>query len=135
VLGGRVIIQTYSPDDYAIQAASQHDYRAFYEHEIAWRREHWYPPISRLARLLYESTSARAAEEQPRRLKALLIQRIRRLGLADVKLIGPAPAYFARERGRWRWHILVLARDPATLLAGIRLPLGWRIDVDPASLL
>ncbi len=135
VLGGRVIIQTYSPDDYAIQAASQHDYRAFYEHEIAWRREHWYPPISRLARLLYESTSARAAEEQPRRLKALLIQRIRRLGLADVKLIGPAPAYFARERGRWRWHILVLARDPAALLAGIRLPLGWRIDVDPASLL
>jgi len=135
ILGGRVIVQSYSPDDYAIQAASRHDYDAFYSREIAWRREQWYPPISRLARLVYESTSARAAEEQPRRLHALLAQRIRRLGLPDVKLVGPAPAFFARERGRWRWHILVLARDPAELLAPIRLPLGWRLDIDPVSLL
>lgn len=135
VLGGQVIIQTYTPDHYAIQAASRHDYEGFYQQEIAWRRERWYPPISRMARLLFESTSSRAAEEQPRRLHALLTQRIRRLGLSDVDLIGPAPAFFARERGRWRWHILVLARDPAELLAGIRLPLGWRVDVDPVSML
>jgi len=135
VLGGQVIIQTYTPDHYAIQAASRHDYDGFYRQEIAWRRQRWYPPISRIARLLYESTSALAAEEQPRRLHALLTQRIRRLGLADVDLIGPAPAFFARERGRWRWHILVRARDPAELLAGIRLPRGWRLDVDPISML
>jgi primosomal protein N' (replication factor Y) (superfamily II helicase) len=135
VLGGEVIIQTYTPDHYAIQAASRHDYDAFYRREICWRREQWYPPISRIARLLYETTSARAAQEQPRRLHALLAHRVRRLGLPDVDLIGPAPAFFARERGRWRWHILVRARDPAELLAGIRLPLGWRLDVDPVSLL
>ena len=135
VLGGEVIIQTYTPEHYAIQAASRHDYNAFYQREIRWRREHWYPPISRVVRLLYQSTNARAAQEQPRRLHALLTQRIRRLGLADVDVIGPAPAFFARERGRWRWHILVRARHPAELLAGIRLPLGWRLDVDPVSLL
>ncbi|MGC9359083.1 MAG: primosomal protein N' [Anaerolineae bacterium] len=135
VLGGEVIIQTYTPDHYAIRAASRHDYDGFYRQEIRWRRERWYPPISRMARLLYESTSARAAQEQPRRLHALLTHRIRRLGLADVDLIGPAPAFFARERGRWRRHLLIRARDPAELLAGIRLPLGWRLDVDPVSLL
>ena len=51
--GGRVIIQTYQPEHYAIQAAAQHDYDAFYEREMTFRREHGYPPMRRLARLVY----------------------------------------------------------------------------------
>ncbi|MBP7964172.1 MAG: primosomal protein N', partial [Caldilineaceae bacterium] len=51
--GGRVVIQTYRPDHYAIQAAAQHDFHAFYQREIAFRREHRYPPIRRLAKLVY----------------------------------------------------------------------------------
>src|SRR6185503_15288877 len=38
VLGGRAIVQTYVPDHYAIRAAAAHDYRGFYEHEMAFRR-------------------------------------------------------------------------------------------------
>ncbi|MGE5263055.1 MAG: primosomal protein N', partial [Acidobacteriota bacterium] len=52
ILGGKVILQTYAPEHYAIQAASHHDYAAFYEREIAFRREQGYPPFNRLIRLL-----------------------------------------------------------------------------------
>ena len=48
--GGRVVVQTYSPDHYAIQAAAQHDYVAFYKREMHFRHEHNYPPVRRLAR-------------------------------------------------------------------------------------
>ncbi|HEX7592633.1 MAG TPA: primosomal protein N', partial [Anaerolineae bacterium] len=48
ILGGKVIVQTYNPEHYAIVAASTHDYGAFYAREIAFRREQNYPPFSRL---------------------------------------------------------------------------------------
>jgi primosomal protein N' (replication factor Y) len=51
--GGRVVIQTYRPDHYAIQAAAQHDYKGFYQREIHFRQEHGYPPVQRFARLVY----------------------------------------------------------------------------------
>jgi primosomal protein N' (replication factor Y) len=43
--GGRVVIQTYRPDHYAIRAAAQHDYKGFYQREIRFRQEHGYPPV------------------------------------------------------------------------------------------
>ena len=52
-LGGQVIIQTYSPEHYAIQAAAGHDYTLFYKREIEYRRQLRNPPFSRLARLTY----------------------------------------------------------------------------------
>jgi len=57
------------------------------------------------------------------------------LGLPEIGLIGPAPAFFARLRGQYRWQVIVRGNDPAVLLRDVRLPLGWRVDVDPVSLL
>ncbi|MFH1085835.1 MAG: primosomal protein N' [Chloroflexota bacterium] len=135
ILGGRVIIQTYAPQHPAIVAASQHDYNGFYAREIAFRREHWYPPLSRLIHLVYVQASATRAREEALALHAALAQRMARMGLPEVDLIGPAPAFFARVRGESRWHIIVRGADPHALLRGLDLPLGWRIDVDPVSLL
>jgi primosomal protein N' (replication factor Y) len=132
-LGGRVIVQTYTPEHPAIQAASRHDYAAFYEAEMAFRRAHWYPPLSRLVRLVYLHATARRAQSETARLTDILAQRIQRLGLAEVDLIGPAPCFFARERGKWRWQLLVRGREPQELLRDVHLPLGWRVDVDPQS--
>jgi len=56
-LGGQVVIQTYSPDHYAIQAAAKHDYSFFYEQEISYRRQLQHPPFSHLARLIYSHTN------------------------------------------------------------------------------
>ncbi len=135
VLGGKVILQTYMPDHPAVQAASHHDYAAFYAQEIAFRRQHWYPPLSRLALLLYTHSNADKAREEASRLHRLLLQRITQLGLPEIGLIGPAPAFFARLRGQYRWQVIVRGNDPAVLLRDVRLPLGWRVDVDPVSLL
>ena len=63
--GGRVVVQTYRPEHYAIQAAARHDYEGFYRREIQFRQEHGYPPIRRLAKLVYwdkkEDKARRAA--------------------------------------------------------------------------
>ena len=45
------------------------------------------------------------------------------------------PARFARFRGFYRWQILLRAPNPATVLTGLDYPFGWRVDVDPISIL
>jgi primosomal protein N' (replication factor Y) len=66
-----------------------------------------------------------------------LTERIAQKGLPAIDLIGPAPAFFHRVRGEYRFQILVRgdAERPHALLENIALPLGWRVDVDPVSLL
>jgi primosomal protein N' (replication factor Y) len=135
ILGGTVVLQTYAPHHPAVQAASRHDYDAFYQGEMAFRRAHRYPPISRLVRLMCLRSANEAAQHEAEALHRMLTLKIARQGLADIDLIGPAPAFFARVRGRYRWQIVVRGRDPAALLRDLRLPVGWRIDVDPVSLL
>ena len=135
VLGGQVIIQTYTPEHYCIQAASRHDYQGFYRQELDFRRRQGYPPFRRLAQLVYTHPDAARCEEEAGRLYRLLRNRIARWGLPDVDLIGPAPCFHRRLRGKYRWQIVVRAPDPHALLAGMALPLGWRVDIDPVSLL
>lgn len=65
---GRVIIQTYKPEDPVIQLAARQDYRAFFEQEFARRRISLYPPFTALARVLVEAGEERAAEETAGRL-------------------------------------------------------------------
>ncbi len=94
LLGGRVIIQTYQPDHYAIQAAAQHDFTAFYLHEIRFRTQHALPPFRRLAKLVLVDPVDQRAEHGARGLaKALEIHR-RELGLTTTELVGPVPPIF-----------------------------------------
>jgi primosomal protein N' (replication factor Y) len=132
---GRVIIQTYTPDHYAIRAAARHDYETLARAELRVRREAGYPPFGRLTRLVYSHTNERYVEEEARRLAAELRAARERLGLPGVDVIGPAPAFHARVRGRWRWGLTLRAPDPAELLAAVTLRRGWTVDVDPVSLL
>jgi primosomal protein N' (replication factor Y) len=123
-----------------VQAAAAQEYAPFYEQEVALRREHLYPPFSRLARLLFEHTNEAYAEKQAQELARGLRERLRRQGLGEVDVIGPAPAYVARLRGRWRWHLVLrvpytVAVELPGLLASLALPSGWRVDVDPMSVL
>jgi primosomal protein N' (replication factor Y) len=135
ILGGKVILQTYAPDHPILQTVSHHDYDTFYAREIAFRRERWYPPLSRLIQLIYSASNAAAAEREAQAVHRQLTLRIARLGLVEVDLIGPAPAFFARLRGKYRWQLVVRGSDPNALLREWPLPLGWQADVDPVSLL
>ena len=133
--GGRVIFQSYTPQHYALQAAAEHDYHAFYEREMIFRREQQYPPVSRLARLIYWHKKLATAEEQSNRMMQHLQLRAEQLGVwgEGVDLLGPAPAPYPRFRNYFRWQIIIRAADPSAFLQGIDIPFGWRIDIDPVS--
>ncbi|MBE0480366.1 MAG: primosomal protein N' [Dehalococcoidia bacterium] len=132
---GRVVIQTYTPGHYAITAAAQHDYPAFYEKEITFRQQQGDPPFRRLASLIYAHTGESQCGKEVERVFELLGQRRNERGLADTDLIGPCPAFARRLRGRYRWQIIVRSPEPLQLLADLSLPSGWSLDIDPVSLL
>ncbi len=133
--GGRVIIQTYNPQNYALVAASNHDYQAFYEQELSFRRTRGYPPFSRLVRLVYSHTNNQACEREAFRLLGVLKAEMEEKGHRGIYVVGPAPCYFSRVRGRYRWHLVLRGREPRDLVESLPLPPGWTLDVDPVSLL
>ena len=130
---GRVIVQTYEPENQAIQAAAAQDYRQFYLEETQFRRQLRYPPYSRMARLTCARTSRRDVQEAAGQLARLLRAEIRSRGMMNTRVIGPAPAPWERLRGRYRWQITIIADDPTELLETVALPPGWTVDVDPMS--
>ncbi len=132
---GRAIIQTYMPEHYAVRAAAAQDYALFFEEEMRYRQRLGYPPFARLVRLEYRALN----ETEARRAAEALAQHLRvRLREADARathIVGPAPCFFARVAGWYRWHILLRGPDPTRWLRDLRLPPGWRVQVDPVSLL
>ncbi len=132
--GGQVIIQTYCPGHYAIKAAAHHDYAAFYNQEISYRRQLQNPPFKQLALLTHVHTNDHACQKETERVKKLLITERDARGIADIALIGPAPAFIQRRRGRYRWQLILRGADIAAFLAPVPLPQGWTVDIDPASL-
>jgi primosomal protein N' (replication factor Y) len=135
LLGGRVVLQTYNPDHYAVVAAAAHDYTGFSAQEMAFRREQGYPPYRRLAKLVYEDTSRSRARAEAQALARSLRDTLAQWDLPATDLIGPAPPFFARLRGRYRWQLLLRHANPAQILRTIQIPPGWRVDVDPVSVL
>jgi primosomal protein N' (replication factor Y) len=135
--GGRVVIQSYTPDHYVIQAAAQHDYIGFYQREVGYREEYGYPPLRRMARLVYWDKKLDKAKAAAEEMTAMVRARLQELGLGpnDARLIGPAPAFFARFRSYYRWQLLLITDDPALVLRQLTIPFGWRVDVDPVSVL
>jgi primosomal protein N' (replication factor Y) len=130
---GRVIIQTYQPDHYAVDAASGYDYEGFAAAELKSRRANAYPPYARLVRMLFSHPNPRFAREEAMRTALALELRRQEFG-SDAVILGPSPAYVPKVRGRWRWQLILRGRDPASVVRDFVLPQGWAIDVDPASL-
>lgn len=131
---GKVIIQTYSPDNYAIQAVAKHDYLGFYKYEINYRRQYNYPPFSQLIRLVYSHTNNELCQQELKRLSQSLISKIQTMEENKLSLIGPVPAFIHRVRGKYRWQLIIRGYNPASLLSGIILAAGWTIDVDPVGI-
>ncbi|MBN1643231.1 MAG: primosomal protein N' [Dehalococcoidales bacterium] len=132
--GGQVFIQTYNPGHYAVQTAAKHDYVAFYKQEIEFRRQLREPPFTQLACLTYthknDNRCREEAEKTAKRIMALKESR----GASGMSLVGPAPAFIHRLRGRYRWQIILRGSDLSSFLAGCPFPQGWTIDIDPVGL-
>lgn len=138
---GLVVVQTFNPEHYSIMAAAAHDYRAFYDAEIAARREMGYPPARRMARILVrgedESATAKAAGKIRRACTGT-----EPVARGAVEVIGPAPAPIQRIAGKYRWHLLLFSSDADAIravaaagcqprLAGVTIS----VDMDPSSIL
>lgn len=132
--GGQVILQTFQPQHYAIQAAAGHNFEAFYVRELAYRQEMNYPPFCRLLRLEFQHADWDTAQRAAEHMADSLQQRIEAGERRATELIGPAPCFFSRVNGQYRWQVVVRSPNPVTLLRGVDLQ-GWRIGIDPLSLL
>jgi primosomal protein N' (replication factor Y) len=133
LLGGHVILQTYQPDHYAIDAASNHNYSNFFKQEIQHREALRYPPFWRLVRLLYRDHSLSRAEEQANQIAKMISEQIAK-GDGRADLIGPVPCFFHKRSGEFRWQVIIRAAAPVKYIPE-SLPEGWTVDVDPVSLL
>lgn len=111
---GRVIVQSFAPDHYAVRHVARHDYASFFAEEIEFRRALNYPPFSRLVLLRVEGPKLSEVEARAAALAATLRARARG-GKGSVEILGPAPPAIERLRGRYRRQILLKARELATL--------------------
>jgi len=131
---GRVIIQTFNPQPFSIDAASRHDYHEFYAAEIEVRRRYGYPPFRRFVKFTYSHENRYRAQNEALLLRERLDEWIERLGLADTDVVGPAPAVMERMRDKYRWQMIARGPDLHPLLRVIETP-GWEVDIDPVSTL
>jgi len=132
--GGLVVLQTFTPEHYAIQAAALHDVNGFYKEELTQRKRLGYPPYSQLVRLEYRHYDPAKAEKEARALAVKLQGRLKADGRNLTTLIGPAPCFFNKLDGRFRWQIVLRGANLEPLVGG-RLAPDWRVETEPVSLL
>jgi primosomal protein N' (replication factor Y) len=141
--GGRVLVQTFSPDAAAIVAAVRHDLRAFAAKELPHREELGYPPFAAMIRLVVAGRSSDAARALADEIAQRLHDRAADTSSA-MRILGPAPAPMARLRGSFRFQIQLQSARAELLreavraaTAGLKAPegAGWIIDVDPLDMM
>jgi primosomal protein N' (replication factor Y) len=107
---GKVIIQTFNPQHYALRHAQNHDYKSFYTEEIDFRKALQYPPFGRIINLRLSSIMKDALIEEANLLGKLAKKLSARHGnIAEI--IGPAESPLAKIRGRFRFQMLIKGQD------------------------
>lgn len=142
---GRVVVQTFTPEHPAIQAASRHDYIKFAKQELINRQRFNYPPFGSVGRIIIRGPDERLTESVAESL-------VKRLEAAranfdtKVRILGPAPPPITRLRGKYRFHILLQSVNPSALGETIRrgtdqfrVPdksdIQFVVDIDPLDML
>ncbi|EKU71363.1 primosomal protein N' [Selenomonas sp. F0473] len=134
---GEVVVQTYNPEHYAVRCAMRQDYRAFYEREIVLRRELFYPPFSRLVKLLFHAPRRDEAWETAENFASACR---RQFGAAKGRaVIGPSPALIEKERSAYRFIVLIKTDELAPVREFLRekelhLRNDVAIDIDPMAI-
>lgn len=105
---GKVIIQSYNPQNYAIVASSTHNYEAFYQNELLLREQIHYPPFSHLIQLSISSTDEAAVVEAAKKTAEYFIAEAGDSAEDDV--MGPQPAPIYKINGKYRYQIVIKCR-------------------------
>ena len=142
--GGRVLVQTFTPEHPAIQAAVRHDYQRFADEELPLREALGYPPYTSMIRLIVRGPHEQATRSLCRSSGASCSNTELCDRQAKARMLGPAPAPFAKLRGKFRFHMLVQCPDGEILRQAARKLLDktktpeeiqWIVDVDPLDML
>ena len=139
---GKVILQTFFPDHYAIQFAQQHDYEGFYEKEVRYRRWMHYPPFSALANVLVRSDKL----DQTLKWTGELGRWFESTRNEGVRVLGPSVAPIMRLKRDYRYHFIVKASGREKLNAALKRMVAFAdsakiprtnllVDVDALALL
>lgn len=144
---GRVVLQSFHPDNYALLFARRQDYHGFFEREIEFRRLMGYPPFTKLVQILISDADSAKASRTADKIADVLREKARGMEeRARPRVLGPAPAPLEKLRGKYRFQILMkwpldsdhapLLEDCFEYLARHRVSAeGVHVDVDPLSLL
>lgn len=115
---GRVIVQTFNPEHYALVLAADHNYSAFYDKEIIERKKLSYPPFSRLARILLRGFSQQIIESYAQAITRKIESKFKELG-AHIRVLGPASPPIEKIKNKFRIHVIVLCEDSKALKEAI----------------
>lgn len=136
---GRVIVQTFFPDHFAVRCAASGDFREFSRRELGFRKTLGYPPYGRLAKVLIQGPDQDAVAQEAARIAEVLRER------PGARILGPVPAPIARIQGKHRHQILLKGSSIGALHAllvhleerapGRRSGVERIVDVDPQSVL
>lgn len=129
-----VILQTYRPENLAIDAVKMHDYEKFFRKEILERKKFHYPPYSQLAKLTFKHRRLEEVKKNSQRVFRQMLARRETM----IEIIGPAPAFVEKVRGKYRYQIILkLSKNTELDLHDLfqDLPSTIDIDIDPESLL
>jgi primosomal protein N' (replication factor Y) (superfamily II helicase) len=142
-LAGRVLIQSYHPEHYALRHAARQDYSGFYKEEIRYRKSLQYPPFVVLASLLVHGEDYTEVQTIAAEIKNAIdnVNTDR-----ACRILGPAPAPIARLRGRHRIQILVKAKSRTRLREILDIALAEvvergcnlrnvNLEIDPVNLM
>jgi primosomal protein N' (replication factor Y) (superfamily II helicase) len=143
---GRVVIQSFYPDNYALHSAQKQDYGAFFEKEIEFRKLMGYPPFRSLIQIVISHADLAKASHDPEKVAATLKSCFNKM-VTDFRphVLGPAAAPLEKLRGNYRMQILIKVNSgvdamPALLdcfaeLDRQKIASKIHVDVDPLSLL
>ena len=139
--GGRVLVQTTSPEDPSVVYASKHDFLGFASHELHQRKDSGAPPFSSVTRVIFRGLSEPQVNDTARTIADKLRKMAKEVD-PDVRILGAAPAPITRLRGYYRFHLQIAAptqervkivwqrvENTLTLPEGVEMA----VDVDPIN--
>ncbi len=125
---GTAIVQTYQPNNQTIADAMNDNWDHFYKTELKERESFNFPPFIHLLKLTVRRANPKNAERAAKQLADAIPDHL----IVD----GPAPAFHEKQDGKYRWQLIIKAKQRSHLLAVIaNLPAGWSSDIDPIDLI
>jgi primosomal protein N' (replication factor Y) len=155
---GEVFVQAFTPFHPAIQFARRHDFVGFYEQELEFREQLKYPPTGRVALLTLKGRNEDKVKFSAEHVRRLVESRVQALnappaadsaasetarGIADLQIVGPAPAPLLRAENYYRYHLMLRTRAMtrlsqllAQITTSLTLPddVTLAVDIDPVDL-